>query len=163
MMQNNISFRSFINENDLPVFSDILRSTEFFYEDEINIAIEVAQEHLSKGEEKSGYSILLAEKEGVPVAFAIYGKIPGTKDSFDLYWIAVHDDHRGEGVGKMLLRQVEQKIADLSGRHIWIETSSRSLYNPTRKFYLKMGYRVTAELPHFYATNDNKIIFVKLI
>ena len=56
MMQNNISFRSFINENDLPVFSDILRSTEFFYEDEINIAIEVAQEHLSKGEEKSGYS-----------------------------------------------------------------------------------------------------------
>lgn len=161
MMLDSISYRTQIKESDLQPMHEVLRSTEFFYADEIDIALELAKESLLKGEEKSGYRFILAEMGGLPLAFATYGKIPGTKDSFDLYWIAVNDKYRREGIGKTLLIKVEKEVVALSGRHLWIETSSRSLYNPTRKFYLKMGYRIAAELPDFYAINDNKIIFVK--
>jgi len=162
-MQDNILFRTHVKDDDLSVLREILRSTEFFYDNEIDIAIELAEEHLLKGEEKSGYSFIIAEKEDIPIAFTCYGKIPGTQDSYDLYWIAVHEKHQGEGIGKTLLRKVEEKISDLFGRYIWVETSSRPLYNPTRKFYQRSGYRVTAELPNFYAMNDDKIIFVKRV
>ncbi|MFA6618706.1 MAG: GNAT family N-acetyltransferase [Candidatus Neomarinimicrobiota bacterium] len=163
MMQDNILFRSFLKEKDLPVLRNILESTDYFYTEEVNIALEIAQEYLLKGEGASGYHFILAETESLAIAFAIYGKILGTEDSFDLYWIAVHEEFQGKGIGKILLRKVEDVVIGLSGRHIWIETSSRPLYEPTRKFYLKMGYRITAELPHFYALNDHKIIFVKLV
>ena len=162
-MQNDIVFRTFIHEDDLIMIRDILTSTEFFYDEEIEIAIQVAEDYLEKGETKSGYSFILAEHDGIPVAYVCYGKTPCTKDSFDLYWIAVQDNFQGMGIGKQLLRQVEENVADMSGRHIWIETSSREIYNPTRRFYLKMGYKVVAELPGFYGKNDNKIIYVKRI
>lgn len=162
-MQHNISFRTFIHEDDLIIISDILSSTESFYEEEIDIAIQVAEEYLKKGEVKSGYSFILAEKENIPIAYACYGKAPCTKDSYDLYWLAVHEDYRGMGIGKQLMMQVEESVIELSGKHIWIETSSRDIYVPTRRFYQKIGYRVVAELPNFYGKNDNKIIYVKRV
>jgi hypothetical protein len=58
---------------------------------------------------------------------------------------------------------VEGDVAARSGKKIWIDTSSRPLYEPTRQFYLKMGYEKVAELPDFYALNDSKVIFLKRI
>ena len=43
----------------------------------------------------------------------------------------------------------------MNGKIIWIETSSRAIYLPTRKFYEKKGYAVQAELTDFYAPGDN--------
>lgn len=160
-MQTPIQYRDNITDRDLSLLRDILESTGYFYEEEINIALELAGKNLKNGPEKSGYSFEIAELEGRMIAFACYGKIPGTKDSFDLYWIAVHEDHRGKGIGRLLLRRVEDIVSDMSGKHIWLGVSSRPLYNATRKFYRSLGYRVTAELYDFYAQNDNKIIFVK--
>ena len=126
-MQNDIFFRTFIHEDDLIIISDILNSTGSFYEEEIDIALQVAEEYLNKGEVKSGYSFILAEKENIPIAYACYGKAPCTKDSYDLYWIAVHAEYQGLGIGKQLLIQVEENVVDRSGKYIWIETSSRDI------------------------------------
>jgi ribosomal protein S18 acetylase RimI-like enzyme len=162
-MQDDILFRTFIHEDDLIIIRDILTSTESFYDEEIEIAILVAEEYLEIGEVKSGYSFILAEKENIPIAYACYGKAPCTKDSYDLYWLAVHEEYQGQGIGKQLIKRVEEIVADLSGSHIWIETSSKDKYVPTRRFYQKMGYKVVAELPNFYGKNDNKIIYVKRV
>lgn len=159
----NLDYRRVLKESDLPALREILVSTGYFYADEVEIAIELAQENLDHGDEKSEYRFILVELETMPVGFACYGKIPGTKDSFDLYWIAVHEDYRGAQIGKTLLRMVEDHVAELSGKHIWVETSSRPLYNSTRMFYQRMGYRIKAELPDFYATNDDKIIYMKRV
>ena len=40
---------------DLPILEDIVESTRFFNPDEVHIALELAQENLNKGEDKSGY------------------------------------------------------------------------------------------------------------
>lgn len=162
-MQNDILFRKSLYQDDLIIIRDILLSTGVFYENEIDVAVEIAEEYLEKGEIKSGYSFIFAEKDNIPVAYACYGKAPCTKDSFDLYWIAVHEEYWGMGIGKQLLMQVENEVSELLGKHIWIETSSRDIYQATRRFYRKTGYKVAAELQNFYAKNDNKIIYVKIV
>ena len=34
-------------------------------------------------------------------------------------------------------------------------------YDPTRGFYSRMGYRQAASIPHFYAPEDDKVVYVK--
>ncbi len=146
-----------------------LPSSQYFIEEfisgfEFNVSVlaeELALENLNKDPEKSAYIFNIAEFEDRPVGFTCYGKIPGTADSYDLYWIAVHDSQRGKGLGKTLMVMAVDDIAHKSGKNIWIETSSRAIYEPTRQFYLKTGCEIIAELPDFYGAMDNKLIFHK--
>ena len=158
-----MNLRNKLIESDVAAIREILDSTGFFYEPEIEIAEELAIENLNKGPEKSGYIFNIAEVENKTVGFTCYGKIPGTADSFDLYWIAVHESQRGKGLGKILMEMAVDDITRMAGKNIWIETSSRAIYEPTRQFYLKTGCEIIAELPDFYGENDNKVIFLKKI
>ncbi len=158
-----MKFRHELKESDKVSIVEILRSTGFFYDYEIDVAVELAVENLDKGEEKSGYIFIMADIDGNSVAFACYGKTPCTAHSFDLYWIAVHENLKGKGIGRLLLSLVEKEIAELGGKNIWVETSSRPLYEPTRMFYIKTGYKLVSELPDFYGENDNKNIFLKKV
>ena len=156
-----MKFRKVLFESDLAAIEGILNSTGFFYDFEVEVALETARSNFEQGEEKSGYIYLIAEENDLPVAFACYGKAPCTVESFDLYWIAVHEDHKAKGIGKILMKILEEDIADRAGKNIWIETSSRALYEPTRQFYLNQGCEIVAELPDFYAPNDSKVVFLK--
>ena len=158
-----MNYRKTLIESDVSAIKEILKSTGFFYDAEIEIAQELALENLAEGAEKSGYIFNIAETDNRPVGFTCYGKIPGTADSFDLYWIAVHESQRGKGMGKILLDKAAEDIAQMNGKNIWIETSSRAIYEPTRMFYLKTGCEKVAELPNFYGPDDNKVIFLKRI
>lgn len=158
-----MNYRSKLKVSDVQAISEIVKSAGFFSDAEIEIAEELALENLEKGPEKSGYIFNIAEKDNVPVGYTCYGPIPGTCDSFDLYWIAVHQSQRGKGIGKVLMEMAVEDIARLSGKNIWIETSSRPIYEPTIQFYLKCGCEKIAEFPNFYGENDNKIVFLKKI
>jgi ribosomal protein S18 acetylase RimI-like enzyme len=156
-----MEFRSQLKSTDPDAIKDILISTGFFYDAEVEIAVELAIENLAKGEEESGYIFNIAEINGQPIAYTCYGKTPGTASSFDLYWIAVHQSQRGKGIGNILMDLAVEDIAKRKGKNIWIETASRPLYEPTRQFYIKYGCEIIAELPNFYGENDNKVIFLK--
>jgi ribosomal protein S18 acetylase RimI-like enzyme len=140
----------------------ITGSTGFFRPDEIGVAVSLVEERLAKGLE-SGYEFLFAEVENQTAGYACFGPIACTVVSYDLYWIAVHADFQGRGLGKMLLRESERTIEELGGRRIYIETSSRPQYDPTRKFYLACGYREEAVLEDFYAPDDSKVMYVKVL
>ncbi|WP_299524564.1 GNAT family N-acetyltransferase [uncultured Lutibacter sp.] len=155
-----MNFRNQLIESDIKAVKEILNSTGFFYDFEVDVAVELAEENLEKGEEKSGYFFTIAEVEGKAIAFSCYGKTPCTAASFDLYWIAVHQNHKGKGIGKKLLKMLEIHVAKLNGKNIWIETAGRPLYSPTRKFYEKYGCDLVAELPEFYGENDSKVIYL---
>ncbi|GAB4290446.1 MAG: hypothetical protein Kow0068_15870 [Marinilabiliales bacterium] len=158
-----MKFRRNLNSSDIASIKEILESTGFFYDSEIDIAQELAQENIDKGEEKSGYIFNLVEIDNKVVGFTCYGKIPGTADSFDLYWIAVHNSQRGKGIGKILMNLAVEDIKRMQGKNIWIETSSRPIYEPTRQFYLKNDCDIIAELPEYYGPKDNKVIFLKKV
>ncbi len=158
-----MNFRRELKNSDIKVLGEILKSTGFFYEFEVGVALELVRENLERGEEKSGYSFIIVEREQQPTAFACYGKIPCTLNSYDLYWIVVHQDQKGVGVGKLLMKKVEEDIERLGGKNIWIETSSRPLYEATRRFYVKMDFKKVAELPDYYGKNDNKLVYLKKV
>lgn len=156
-----ITFRD-LNENDLKHIKDILTSTSFFTQDEIEIAEDVAKEALTDGKD-SGYNFVLAEHENKPVGFACFGLIPGTKESFDFYWVAVHNDSRSKGIGKRLLAECENVIKAQGGKRIYIDTAGKPQYESTRLFYKKCGYIEQAILKDFFEKGDDKVIFMKVL
>lgn len=155
------TIRTECTHRDIESVREILVSTGFFYDYEVDIAIELVEENLAKGTEKSGYSFLFMDEGDRTIAFACFGKTPCTAASCDLYWIAVHNDYRGKGLGSQLMKLVEEQVRKQGGKNLWIETSSRPLYEPTRQFYLKEGCTIVAELPDFYGDNDHKVVFLK--
>jgi len=46
------------------------------------------------------FAFITAEQNGSLVGYACYGPIAGTKSSYDLYWIAVHPELQGRGLGQ---------------------------------------------------------------
>ena len=158
----NITWREEPVSTDMEDIFKIVSSTGFFSDNELDIAVELIEERLLKGT-KCGYYFLFLESDKRLTGYSCYGPVPGTMHSFDLYWIAVKNESRGTGLGKLILEKTEHKIAGMNGNSIYIETSSKDAYLPTRRFYEKCGYRAEAQLKNFYAPSDDKIVYVKNI
>jgi len=142
---------------------EILRSTEYFYEFEIQTALEIADETLTKGSEKSGYYWMKVTDGDDLVAFANYGKNTFSTHSWELYWIAVHQNSRNKKFGSVLLTAIEKDVRKMGGRIFWIETSGRPLYGPSEGFYKRNGYELQASLKDFYGPGDPKQIYSKVL
>jgi ribosomal protein S18 acetylase RimI-like enzyme len=153
-------FREEIRPEDRQAIGRLVRTTGFFSEEEAEIAVELVEERLAKGD-ASGYLFLLAEEGDRLLGYACFGPIPGSVHSFDLYWIAVDPAQQGRGIGRRLMAATERIMAGGGARLIYADTSSRPQYGPTRAFYLACGYREEAFLEDFYAPGDGKVIFVK--
>lgn len=152
--------RSEICSDDTLKIRQILESTGYFSQEEVVIAEELALERLEKGE-ASGYFFLFVDGPDGPIAFGCFGPIPCTLGSYDLYWIAVHNDYRRKGLGAFMLSTVEKQLKAASARKLYIETSSREQYNDTRQFYTSRGYRLASCITDFYNTGDDKHTYVK--
>jgi len=157
-----IKYRTLVKKTDAQLVREMVRSSGFFYDEEVEVAVELVEERLAKGD-RSGYHFLFAEYSGEVVGYTCFGPIPCTKSSYDLYWIVVKNDFQNKGLGKILIQKSEDIIAKRGGTRIYAETSSRPLYDPTRAFYKKAGYREDAVIKDFYAPGDSKVIYVKII
>jgi ribosomal protein S18 acetylase RimI-like enzyme len=142
---------------------EILRSTGFFYENEIQTALELVDETCAKGSEKSGYSWMKIVDDNKLVAFATYGKNPCSSHSYDIYWIVVQQNLRSKKLGSKLIKAIEEHIKESGGKIIWIETSGRPLYASTEGFYIKNNYIFQASLKDFYGPDDPKQIYSKVL
>jgi len=141
---------------------EIVVSSGFFSKAEIEVAVELVQLRLNKGIE-SGYHFLFAEEDKKVLGYSCFGPIPCTVESYDIYWIAVQEDLRRSGLGVELLKKVEEKIREMGGKRIYVETSSREQYEPTRLFYSRCGYRREATLKNFYSPGDDKVIYLRAL
>ncbi len=152
--------RAEIEPGDESRVREIVASTGFFSTEEIDIAVELVAERRSRGD-ASGYHFLFLEVAGETVGYSCYGPICATVGSFDLYWIAVDSAARRHGHGRCLMRETERVILERGGERVWVDTSSRPQYGPTRSFYERCGYRLAAELIDFYRSGENKVIYSK--
>ena len=156
------TLREQVRPSDRQEVRSILESSGFFYPAEVEVAVELVEERLAKGE-ASGYFFLFADGPQGTLGYACFGPIALTRASYDLFWIAVRQDHRRRGLGRQLLAASERAIRGRGGRRVYVETSSRPQYEPTRQFYMRCGYRVEAVLEEFYGPGDGKIVFVKVL
>jgi len=154
--------RADVTRRDPETVRRIVEATRFFRDDEVDVAVELVTERLSRGE-SSGYHFVFADTDDGSAGYACFGLIACTVSSYDLYWIAVHPEAQGGGVGTLLIREVERRIAEMGGSRVYVETSSRPAYEPTRRFYETRGYRTEAVLEDYYAPGDGKVVLVKTI
>lgn len=154
-----LTYRRHVLPGDVAAVKEMAESTGFFYDFEIPVAVELVEDALRDGEQSS-YKFLFGEVNGKPVAYTCYGHIMGTEAGYDLYWIITHNDYRGKGIGKIILGKTHDLIKDLGGKYVVAETSSLEKYTPTRKFYLNFGYKLEAEIKHYYKDGDGKVIYI---
>ena len=157
-----LAVRRSLEPADRAPLEALIRATGFFNPEEIEVALELVDERLAEGE-ASHYRFLVGEREGRVAGYACWGAIPGTLAAADLYWIVVHPDFQGQGAGAALLRAAEEWLAAESRGRIYVETSTRPQYQPTRAFYLACGYRLVSELVDFYGPGDGKATFLKVL
>jgi ribosomal protein S18 acetylase RimI-like enzyme len=155
-------FRDTPRGADIGRVREMVDATRFFSPEESAVAVELVDDRLARGP-ASDYRFVFAEHEERTVGYACFGRIPLTLASFDLYWIVVDPAAQGRGLGRALLAESERRIALEGGRRIYVETSSRAQYDPTRAFYERCGYAVAATLESFYAPGDGKVIYLKVL
>jgi GNAT superfamily N-acetyltransferase len=161
-----VVLRAEVAEADLEAVRRVVTSTGFFDAEEIGIAVELVEAHLARGE-ASGYLFRFAEVDRgggrVVAGYTCFGPIPGTRSSWDLYWIAVEEGQRGLGLGQTLLAATEAEVQARGGTRLYADTSGRAQYAPTRAFYLRTGFVEAAHLEDYYAPGDGKITFAKAL
>jgi D-alanine-D-alanine ligase-like ATP-grasp enzyme/GNAT superfamily N-acetyltransferase len=156
------TFRYGLVPEDPAAVAALVAATGFFHDDEVRIAQELVEERLLKGA-ASGYEFVVAERDGRMAGYTCFGPVPCTATSYDLYWIAVHPEHQGHGLGRILQTETEARIRAMGGTRVYAETSSRPQYESTRAFYLRTGYHLAELLSDFYAPGDGRATFLKVL
>ncbi len=96
------------------------------------------------------------------LGFVCFGPTPMTDRIWDLYWICVDHHHQKNGIGGILLREVEEHVCARGARAIYLETSDSEVYQPAREFYESNGYQCLVRIDDFYAPGDGKIVYRKV-
>ena len=160
-----MKWRTAVRESDSAAVRELVAATGFFTDEEVEVAVELIDETLANGK-SSGYEFVFADMPGNPgrlLGYTCYGPIPDTVSSFDLYWIAVAPAEQRSGLGSALLRETERLALLQNAARMFVDTSGRAQYTPTRNFYERMGYREEARLVDFYAPGDDKVIYAKTL
>jgi ribosomal protein S18 acetylase RimI-like enzyme len=145
---------------DKPSIIEMLRNMSEFKPPEVVVAEEVLDDFL-RDPVRSGYHVFVAEIDSLVVGYICYGPTPLTEATWDIYWLAVAPEQQSQGIGKNLLAFAEKNIKDSSGKTVIIETSSKTEYEASRRFYLAQGYELACSIADFYAPGDDKHILLK--
>ena len=155
-MLERLKFRHVLDDADPAAIEALVAATGVFSAEEIRTAAELAETTLDGTET---YRWLLAEQDGEIVGYTCFDRIPFSKLSFDLYWIAVSPERRGTGLAAELMERTATFIRGKRGTQIFAETSSREPYAAAQAFYLKTGFQEIARFEDFYDVGDDKLVY----
>jgi len=73
--------------------------------------------------------------------------------------IIVTEESRGKGVGKILMKKVEELAVKMNAHKIWLITGCDW---PAGKFYESLGYKIEARFPNHHFHKDF-VVYSKFI
>lgn len=132
-----------------------------FTTDEVDCALSLVDEAINRPDQADPYRFVVGVSGVEVVGYACWGTSPMTEGTYDLYWIAVDPAVQGKGVGGLLIAHVEEHVRSKGGRMLLIETSSRSDYEATQRFYARSGYVIEVRLRDYYTPGDDKLVYAK--
>jgi GNAT superfamily N-acetyltransferase len=149
-----------VRPEDTPRLLKLTEGTGVFKPRDIQALREVLDDFHAENHAHDHYCVTY-ERDGQVIGYAYYALASMTDRTWYLWWIAVDKQTQSRGVGKELLRYVEDEARKRNGRVLFIETSSVPAYEPTRQFYLRTGYDQEAVLRDLYADGDSMVVFRK--
>jgi ribosomal protein S18 acetylase RimI-like enzyme len=147
---------------DREAVCQLLRESPAFSAEEVRVAIEVLDAGLAGGIE-GDYPLFGAEIDGRIRGYVCIGRTPMTRSTWHLYWICVHPSAQHQGIGQALQARIEQFIRARGGERIVLETSGRPDYEPSRRFYLRVGYRAAGRIRDYYKPGDHCVFYYKVL
>ncbi len=97
------------------------------------------------------------------LGYACFGATPMTDGTYDLYWLVISENVRGQGIGRGLFAALEAELRERGARLVRVETSSLEGQGGARRFYEKTGFRLAGAIPDFYRAGDDLLIFAKVL
>lgn len=137
----------------------VLASSLFKFE-EVEEVLGVYEQFAAGGLEEGHEWVLYDGSEG-PVGIAYFAPEALSNGVWNLYFIAVLPGSKGQGIGKELVRYVEEQAIRADGRLLIVETSSLDEFERTRKFYRQCGFEVAGRIRDYYSKGEAKVIFLK--
>src|SRR5262245_16004868 len=115
--------------------------------------------------ENDGYEarVAVADDSERVLGYACFGATPMTEAAYDLYWLVVAEAARGQGIGGALAAAVERELKERGARVVRVETSSLEGQGGARRFYEKVGYRISSAIADFYREGDDLLVFAKVL
>lgn len=156
-----VTVREFAPE-DRSAAAEALRASGAFREDEVRVALEVLDDALAGGS-ASGYAAFAAEREGKVRGYVCGGSTPLTESTWHVYWICVHPEAEGAGLGRALEERFEAFVRSRGGERLVAETSGRPDYARARRFYERSGYREVGRIPDYYRGGDDCVLYCKAL
>ncbi|UJH70363.1 GNAT family N-acetyltransferase [Ornithinimicrobium sp. INDO-MA30-4] len=148
---------------DLPRARELAVETGLFSDQESH---EVEQQLAQVVDGNESGSVVVAETDDAVVAAAYFAPEPFSDRCWNLYFLAVDPRHQGQGLGRLLVNEVETRLIALGSREarvLLIETSSTDAFVGTRAFYARRGYVQEATIRDYYGPEDSKVVFWKLL
>lgn len=149
-----------LRHDDIPMLEEVLVATGAFTDDEVAVAVELLETVINNPRQED-YEVAVADVGGRVAGYVLFGPVPLTEGNYDLYWIAVDPNSQGSGVGRRLMKHVEEQVSQRGGRMLCLETSSQGGYLRTRSFYEQAGYVEESCIRDFYKPGDDRLTYVK--
>ncbi len=147
-------------ERDRQTILQISAGVGVFTEEEVATVDELLESHLYEPEQ-GDYIFFVACEEDMVLGFVCFGPTSLTDQTYDLYWIAVGKACHKRGVGRALLEWTECYLRESGARLLVLETSGTPEYEPTRRFYDRMGYDGHLAARDYYKQGDDLIVYSK--
>lgn len=100
--------------------------------------------------------------EKVVGVITLTGPYPG---SFEIHFMAVHPDYHRQGIGKKLVKQVEEEARKSEGKWLHVKTLSSAHPDPnyahTRDFYIALGFTPLFESDTIWGPENPAVILIK--
>ncbi|NEQ26898.1 MAG: GNAT family N-acetyltransferase [Microcoleus sp. SIO2G3] len=139
----------------------LAEATGLFESNQIEELAQMLNRHFSN--QTDSQDVWLTDYDNEPVGVAYVAPEQMTDGTWNLYLIAIHPDHQKQGRGAVLLRYVEQMLAERGERVLLVETSGTDDFEYVRAFYRNNGYAEEARIRDFYTDGVDKIVFRKLL
>ncbi|MGB2867255.1 MAG: GNAT family N-acetyltransferase [Bacteroidota bacterium] len=150
-------------QGDLQPLSEIVRATNVFRPEEIDVAVELMEIVVENPEDKEYFLYTFVDESQTVRGYYCVGPTPMTVSTYDLYWIAVDPTIQGKGIGHQLIGHCEALVKSMGGTLVMVETSSQPKYDATNVFYKRHQYAEAARVEDYYAPGDDLIVYSKYL
>jgi ribosomal protein S18 acetylase RimI-like enzyme len=154
-----------LRAEDRAALEALVEATGQFNAAEVTVALELFDEAFAlgggEGRDPAVYAFVAARSaSGALIGYACWGFTPHTSGTCDLYWLAVHPEAQGLGVGAALVSAVHGAMRSHGARLSVVEATGRPAAEPARRFYERQGYVARATVRDFYGTGDDRVSYL---